>query len=275
MEQRDQLYEGKAKRVFATADPNLVIFAYKDDATAFNGVKHEQFPGKGELNNKLSSLLLTAVAAAGVPTHFVRRLDERRQLCRRVEIVPLEVVVRNRVAGSMAKRLGMEEGTELRHPVVELCYKDDALGDPLVAPSHAAATGMARWAEIRWMERSAITVNRILRDHFAAVGIELIDFKLEFGRLPAEATVPAAETRAGESSGTEGIVLGPGRLILADEISPDTCRLWDRATGERLDKDRFRRDLAPLLDGYREILRRLESASPEAVATGSIAGVTV
>jgi phosphoribosylaminoimidazole-succinocarboxamide synthase len=256
MEQHEQLYEGKAKRVFATSVPHLVIFSYKDDATAFNGVKHEQFLGKGELNNQLSSLLLSAVAAAGVPTHFVRRLDERRQLCRRVEIVPLEVVVRNRVAGSMAKRLGIEEGTQLRHPVVELCYKDDALGDPLVAPSHAAATGMARWAEIRWMERSALTVNRILQDHFAAVGIELIDFKLEFGRLPAEAVAVD-----GEAPAVDTAALGPERLILADEISPDTCRLWDRATGERLDKDRFRRDLAPLLDGYREILRRLESAA--------------
>tara|TARA_B100000614_G_scaffold182149_1_gene162895 strand:- start:255 stop:971 length:717 start_codon:yes stop_codon:yes gene_type:complete len=237
MEQGRLLYEGKAKRVFATTDPDLVIFEYKDDATAFNGTKHSQFAGKGELNNRLSGRLLEAVAAAGVPTHFVRLLSATQQLCRRVVIVPLEVVIRNRVAGSMARRLGIEEGTTLRHPVFELCYKNDELGDPLVAPSHAAATGMATWSEIRWMERSAATVNRILSEHMAAVGIELIDFKLEYGRRD------------------------DGSLLLADEISPDTCRLWDRTTGERLDKDRFRRDLAPLLDGYREILRRLEEAT--------------
>lgn len=250
MDEGRQLYEGKAKRVFDTADPALVIFEYKDDATAFNGTKHSRFSGKGELNNQLSGRLLGAVAAAGVPTHYVRILGPRRQLCRRVEIVPLEVVVRNRVAGSMARRLGLEEGSALRHPVVELCYKHDELGDPLVSPSHAAATGMAGWTEIRWMERSALTVNRILCAHFAAVGIELVDFKLEYGRLtgaPADPSVPA-------------VTGGPNHLILADEISPDTCRLWDRATGERLDKDRFRRDLGPLLDGYREILRRLEEA---------------
>jgi phosphoribosylaminoimidazole-succinocarboxamide synthase len=249
MDRQQQLYEGKAKRVFATTDPSLVIFEYKDDATAFNGAKHAEFSGKGELNNRLSGLLLAAVADAGVPTHFVRTLSAREQLCRRVEIVPLEVVVRNRVAGSMARRLGMEEGTALRHPLVELCYKNDELGDPLVAPYHAAATGMATWTEIGWMERSALTVNRILTDHFSTVGIELVDFKLEFGRF--HRTEGSAEAPR----------LGPGRLILADEISPDTCRLWDRATGERLDKDRFRRDLGPLLEGYREILSRLEGAA--------------
>lgn len=241
MEQGRQLYEGKAKRVFATDDQAFVIFEYKDDATAYNGTKFDRFAGKGVLNNKLSAHLLSAVSDAGVPTHFVRLLSDTQQLCRAVEIVPLEVVVRNRVAGSMAKRLGLEEGSALIHPVVELCYKNDALGDPLVAPSHAAATGMASWAEIRWMERSALTVNRILAAYFDAVGIELIDFKLEYGRVAG------------------GGEYGPGGLILADEISPDTCRLWDRESGERLDKDRFRRDIAPLLDGYREILRRLES----------------
>ncbi len=249
MDRQHQLYEGKAKRVFATTDPTLVIFEYKDDATAFNGTKHAEFSGKGELNNRLSGLLLSAVAAAGVPTHFVRTLSAREQLCRRVEIVPLEVVVRNRVAGSMARRLGLEEGTALRHPLVELCYKNDELGDPLVAPYHAAATGMATWTEIAWIERSALTVNRILTDHFSTVGIELVDFKLEFGRLHRTEGSAAAPR------------LGPGGLILADEISPDTCRLWDRATGERLDKDRFRRDLGPLLEGYREILSRLEGAA--------------
>lgn len=257
MERQQQLYEGKAKRVFATTDPTLVIFEYKDDATAFNGTKHAEFSGKGELNNRLSGRLLAAVADAGVPTHFVRTVSAREQLCRRVEIVPLEVVVRNRVAGSMARRLGMEEGTALLHPLVELCYKNDELGDPLVAPYHAAATGMATWTEIAWMERSAITVNRILTDHFSTVGIELVDFKLEFGRIVA----PGADRIDRTEGSAEAPRLGPGGLTLADEISPDTCRLWDRATGERLDKDRFRRDLGPLLEGYREILSRLEGAA--------------
>ncbi len=241
-----QLYEGKAKRVFAASDPDLVIFEYKDDATAFNGEKHEVFSGKGELNNRLSAVLLAEVASRGIATHFVRRLSEREQLCRRVRIVPLEVVVRNRVAGSMARRLGIEEGTPLAHTVVEWCYKDDSLGDPLIGPHHAAAIGAATWAEISWMERTALTVGRILARLFDSVGIELVDFKLEFGRLEAAST------------SVDG-ALGPGRLILADEISPDTCRLWDTHTGERLDKDRFRRDLGPLLDGYRAILRRLDS----------------
>lgn len=239
--QGDQLYEGKAKRVYATDDPGLVIFEYKDDATAFNGQKHEQFGGKGELNNRLSGLLLSAVERAGVPTHFVRLLDDRRQLCRRVAIVPLEVVVRNRAAGSMAKRLGLEEGMALRTTVIEWCLKDDALGDPLVGADHAVAIGAATWSELGFMERVARLVNTILTAHFARVGIELIDFKLEFGRSD------------------------DGSLVLADEISPDTCRLWDAASGERLDKDRFRRDLAPLLDGYREVLRRLEGVADAAV----------
>lgn len=244
MEPRDLLYEGKAKRVYTTDDPAVVVFEYKDDATAFNGTKHQEFSGKGELNNRLSALLLSAVADAGVPTHFLRSLDGRRQLCRRVAILPLEVVVRNRVAGSMARRLALEEGMELPYPLVELCYKNDELGDPLVAPYHAAATGMATWAQISWLERSALVVNRILIAYFARAGIELVDFKIEFGQLPEDVDAPR----------------GPGGLILADEISPDTCRLWDRATGERLDKDRFRRDLGPLLEGYREILSRLEGA---------------
>lgn len=241
-----QLYEGKAKRVFATDDPQLVIFEYKDDATAFNGQKFAQFAGKGELNTRLSALIFAAVERAGVATHLVRQISAREQLVRRVAIVPLEVVVRNRAAGSMARALGLEEGTALREPVFELCYKDDALGDPRIGVSHAAGIGAATRAEIAWMERTAMTVNRVLQRHFGAVGIELIDFKLEFGRL--DRALPVAE-RPG---------LG---LVLADEISPDTCRLWDAATGERFDKDRFRRDLAPLLDGYREVLRRLEAES--------------
>lgn len=227
------LYEGKAKRVFATSDEDVVIFEYKDDATAFNGEKHERFLGKGALNNRLSSLLFEAVSARGVPTHFVARLTEREQVCRRVEIVPLEVVVRNRIAGSMARRYGVTEGATLSVPIVELCYKRDDLGDPVLSTGHAVALSLATYADIAWMERSALQVNIVLGAIFSEVGIELVDFKLEFGRLD-------------------------GRLLLADEISPDTCRLWDIATGERFDKDRFRRDLAPLLDGYREVLARLE-----------------
>ncbi len=229
------LYEGKAKRVFPTDDPDQVLFEYKDDATAFNGVKHETFSGKGELNNRLSAHLLQAVARAGVPTHFIRLVSERQQLCRKVEIIPLEVILRNRAAGSMAKRLGLDEGTPLKTTVVEYSYKNDALGDPLIAADHAVAIGAATFAEIGVMERCTRVVNRILGQLFLDVGIELIDFKLEFGRTAS------------------------GEVVLADEISPDTCRLWDVTTSERFDKDRFRKDLAPLLEGYREVLRRLEA----------------
>ena len=237
------IYEGKAKRVYETDLPQRVIFEYKDDATAYNGQKHEIFPEKGRLNNALSARLFTLLTAAGIESHFERTLSDREQLCRSVEIVPLEVVVRNRAAGSMAKRLGLEEGTELEATVVELCYKRDDLGDPLVGTHHAVAIGAARYAEIEWMERRALLVNEVLSEIFASIAIELIDFKLEFGRVPDEG----------------------GRLILADEISPDTCRLWDARSTERFDKDRFRRDLAPLLDGYREVLRRLETISDGAV----------
>jgi phosphoribosylaminoimidazole-succinocarboxamide synthase len=233
-----QIYEGKAKRVYETDDPTYVIFEYKDDATAFNGVKHDVFAGKGGLNNALSSTLFAYLSSVGVENHFVRTLSEREQLCRRVEIIPLEVVVRNRAAGSMAKRLGIDEGSALRATVVELCYKRDDLGDPLVGVDHAVAIGAATYAEIGWMERTARTVNTVLGRRFRTIGIELVDFKLEFGRVPSE----------------------NGRLVLADEISPDTCRLWDTRSQERFDKDRFRRDLAPLLDGYREVLARLEAS---------------
>lgn len=234
-----QIYEGKAKRVFATDSPGYVIFEYKDDATAFNGQKHQVFAGKGLLNNALSAHFFTLLSQKGIENHFVRTLSEREQLVRAVHIVPLEVVVRNRAAGSMSKKLGIEEGTELRCTVLELCYKRDELGDPVIGIHHAVGIGLASYAEIEWMERSAREVNAVLSGIFDSVGIELVDFKLEFGRLPDE----------------------NDRLVLADEISPDTCRLWDKTTGERLDKDRFRRDLAPLLDGYREILGRLTHAA--------------
>lgn len=229
------LYEGKAKQVFATENPREVLFLYKDDATAFNGEKHSTFLGKGELNNTLSARLLEAVAHRGVPTHFVKLHGPRSQICRRVRIIPLEVIVRNRAAGSMARRLGMEEGTALATTIVEWSYKDDSLGDPLISADHAVAIGAATYAEVGAMERYARRVNVILSDLFRRVEIELIDFKLEFGRTDDR------------------------QLVLADEISPDTCRLWDLRSSERLDKDRFRQDLAPLLDGYREVLRRLEA----------------
>ena len=237
----EQLYEGKAKRVYATDSPDYVIFEYKDDATAFNGQKHAQISGKGELNTAISTAIFERLAAVGVSSHFVRRLGPNEQLCRRVQIIPLEVIVRNRAAGSMAKRLGLEEGAPLHATVLELSFKDDALGDPLISEYHAVALGLVSFAEVEAIWRAARRVNAELRAAFAAAGMELVDFKLEFGRDPA-------------------LPPGPQNIILADEISPDTCRLWDMQTGERLDKDRFRRDLGPLLDGYREVLRRLGAA---------------
>lgn len=256
------IYEGKAKRVFATDTSSFAIFEYKDDATAFNGQKHAQFTGKGALNNHLSAHLFTELAAAGVPNHFVRRLDDRRQLVYAVTIVPLEVIVRNRVAGSMARRFGREEGQRIPAPVVEWCLKDDSLGDPLFGPDHAVGMGLASWTDLAWMRRQALVVNARLGAIFGRVGIELVDFKIEFGRLAP--SVGEAERPS----------CGPGGLILADEVSPDTCRLWDAKTGERLDKDRFRRDLAPLLEGYETVLGRLTGSpahSDPVAQTGPVA----
>lgn len=236
---RTLLYEGKAKQVFQTDHPDQVVFQYKDDATAFNGEKHETFLGKGELNNRLSAHLLQEVARRGVPTHFIELLSPRQQVCRNVSIIPLEVILRNRAAGSMARRLGLEEGTPLQSTIVEFSYKNDDLGDPLIAAEHAVAIGITTYREIGIMERYTRRINHILQDVFLPVGIELIDFKVEYGRT------------------------AEGEVILADEISPDTCRLWDTTTQERLDKDRFRNNLAPLLEGYQEVLRRLESSQKE------------
>jgi phosphoribosylaminoimidazole-succinocarboxamide synthase len=228
-----ELYEGKAKKVYATNDPDLVIIHYKDDATAFNGEKKGQIEDKGVLNNKIASGLFELLARSGVPTHFAGRLNDRDMVCSRVRIIPLEVIIRNVAAGSMAKRLGLAEGTELKTTVFELSYKDDALGDPLINDYHAVAIGASTFEEIGAIRDLSFKVNEILSAFFLKRGIRLIDFKLEFGRTPE------------------------GSLVLADEISPDTCRFWDAKTGEKLDKDRFRRDLGNVKEAYIEILNRL------------------
>lgn len=233
MEKRELLYEGKAKKVYRTDDEQLLIVSYKDDATAFNGEKRGTILGKGAINNRVTNHLMQVLEREGIPTHFVRELSDTETLVKKVGIVPLEVIVRNIAAGSLAKRLGLPEGTRMNSTVLEYCYKNDALGDPLVNEYHIFAMGFATRGELARMADLALQIDRILTDHFKEVGIELIDFKLEFGKL------------------------GDGTLVLADEISPDTCRFWDSATGEKLDKDRFRRDLGDVEGAYREIRRRL------------------
>ena len=229
-----QLYEGKAKKVFATEDPDLLIVSYKDDATAFNGLKRGTISGKGVINNRMSNALMRLLERQGIPTHFVEELSERETLVRRVNIVPLEVIVRNLSAGSFSKRYGVEEGLVFAEPTVEFSYKNDALGDPLLNDSHALALGLATREELNQIRHYALEINRLLKEFWLSCGVTLVDFKLEFGR-PAD-----------------------GSIILADEISPDTCRLWDSATGKKLDKDRFRRDLGGVEDAYREVMARLE-----------------
>ncbi|MDI3328763.1 MAG: phosphoribosylaminoimidazolesuccinocarboxamide synthase [Alicyclobacillaceae bacterium] len=233
MEKREMLYEGKAKKVFKTDDPDLYVVEYKDDATAFNGQKRERIAGKGELNNKISALFFELLREKGVESHYVRRLSDTEQLVRRVTIIPLEVVVRNIAAGSLSKRLGWEEGRELPRPVVEFYYKNDELGDPLINESHIAVLGVAPPDQLDDITTQALKVNEILTAYLRERGILLVDFKLEFGL----------------DSG--------GRVLLADEISPDTCRFWDAATKEKLDKDRFRRDLGGVERAYEEVLHRL------------------
>ena len=233
MEKLEQLYEGKAKRVFATNDPELLIVDYKDDATAFNGLKKGTISGKGIINNQMSNRLMQRLEKAGIPTHFVRELSERETLVRKVAIVPLEVIVRNIAAGSFSKRYGMEEGVVFEQPTIEFSYKNDALGDPLLNTLHARALGLATDTEIEQIKCYAFRINEILKAFWAECGVTLVDFKLEFGRLP------------------------DGTIVLADEISPDTCRLWDTKTHEKLDKDRFRRDLGGVEDAYAEIMKRL------------------
>ena len=233
VEKLEQLYEGKAKRVFATNDPELLIVDYKDDATAFNGLKKGTISGKGVINNQMSNRLMQKLEKAGIPTHFVRELSERETLVKRVAIVPLEVIVRNIAAGSFSKRYGMEEGVVFEQPTIEFSYKNDALGDPLLNTLHARALGLATDTEIEQIKCYAFRINEILKAFWAECGVTLVDFKLEFGRLP------------------------DGTIVLADEISPDTCRLWDTKTHEKLDKDRFRRDLGGVEDAYAEIMKRL------------------
>ena len=234
MEKREQLYEGKAKKVYATDDPALLIVSYKDDATAFNGKKKGTISGKGVINNQMSNFLMRRLAGEGVPTHFVEELSERETLVKRVAIVPLEVIVRNISAGSFCKRYGFAEGVRFAQPTVEYSYKNDELNDPLICLPHILAMGLATAEEMAAIRSYALKVNDFLRTFWAGCGVTLVDFKLEFGRL------------------------ADGTIILADEISPDTCRLWDSETGMKLDKDRFRLDLGGVEGAYAEIMRRLK-----------------
>ena len=230
---KEMLYEGKAKQVFATDDKDLVIIHYKDDATAFNGEKKGQIEDKGVLNNAITSAIFTMLNEKGIPTHFIEKLNERDQLCKKVSIIPLEVIVRNLAAGSMAKRLGLVEGSQLKTTVFELSYTDEALGDPLINDSHAIGIGAATRDELDEIYRITARINDILKAFFLEQNVILVDFKLEFGKDSA------------------------GNIILADEISPDTCRFWDATSLEKLDKDRFRRDLGNVREAYVEMLGRI------------------
>lgn len=236
MARRRQIYEGKAKILYEGPEPGTLIQYFKDDATAFNAQKKGTINGKGVLNNRISEHVFTLLGAIGIPTHFIRRLNMREQLIRQVEIVPIEVVVRNVAAGSLSKRLGIEEGVQLPRTIIEYYYKDDALGDPMVSDEHILAFGWAAQEELHDMADMAIRVNDFLAGLFAGIGIRLVDFKLEFGRIWDNDF---------------------SRIILADEISPDGCRLWDMTTNEKLDKDRFRRDLGGEVEAYQEVARRL------------------
>ena len=233
MQKLEQIYEGKAKKVFKTDDPALVLVSYKDDATAFNGLKKGSITGKGAINNRVTNYLMQVLEKEGVPTHFVEELSERDTVVKKVSIVPLEVIIRNISAGSFAKRYGVEEGIVFTEPTIEFSYKNDDLGDPLINDHHAVALGLATWEEIDTIKKLAFRVNDVLKAFFKAVNVDLVDFKLEFGN-----TVD-------------------GALVLADEISPDTCRFWDSTTHEKLDKDRFRRDLGGVEDAYAEMMRRI------------------
>ena len=233
MEKTVQLYEGKAKKVYATEDPNLVIVSYKDDATAFDGTKKGTIRGKGSVNNRMSNFLMKKLEAAGIPTHFVEELNDRETVVKKVQIVPLEVIVRNVSAGHFASRYGVEEGIAFDEPVLEFSYKNDDLHDPLLNTSHALALKLATREEIDTIKSMALRINEILKDFFAQCGVRLIDFKLEFGKT------------------------ADGQIVMADEISPDTCRFWDAKTNEKLDKDRFRRDLGNVEEAYQEMMRRV------------------
>ena len=233
MKKLEQVYEGKAKKVFKTDDENLFIVDYKDDATAFNGLKKGTIAGKGAINNRMTNSMMQLLEQHGIPTHFVKELSERETLVKRVKIVPIEVIVRNVAAGSLAKRLGLAEGTRLKSTVLEYCYKNDDLGDPMINEYHVYAMGLATKEELEKIAAYSFKINEIMTEFFHEIGVDLIDFKLEFGK---------------DST---------GRVLLADEISPDTCRFWDVKTGEKLDKDRFRRDLGGVEEAYQEMMKRL------------------
>ena len=232
MNKQAQLYEGKAKKIFLTDDPDILIVSYKDSATAFNGEKKGSIKGKGEINNRMTNYLFRLLEKEGIPTHYIKELSGRETAVKRVEIVPLEVIIRNVAAGSFSKRLGIAEGTVLKEPTIEFSYKNDALGAPLINSSFARALGLASEEEIDTIKNYAFKINQILKRIFLAAGLKLIDFKIEFGRYH-------------------------DKIILADEISPDTCRLWDVTTNEKLDKDRFRRDLGNVEEAYVEVFSRL------------------
>ena len=233
MEKTVQLYEGKAKKVFATEDPNLVIVSYKDDATALDGLKKGTIAGKGAINNRMSNYIMKLLEKNGVPTHLVEELNDRETVVKKVSIVPLEVIIRNISAGSFAKRYGVEEGIVFAEPTIEFSYKNDDLHDPLINSYHAVALGLATKSEIEEIKAMAFRVNEVMKEYFKGLGVTLVDFKLEFGKT------------------------ADGKIVLADEISPDTCRFWDSKTNEKLDKDRFRRDMGGVEDAYNEMMRRV------------------
>ena len=234
MKAQELLYEGKSKQLYATDDAERIILHYKDDATAFNNIKHACILNKGVLSNAISTLIFQLLEREGIKTHFVAKLSDRDQLCRRVQIIPLEVVVRNVIAGSMAQRLGLEEGTEPKNTIFDICFKSDELGDPLMNDHHAVALGLASYDELKTIYAMSARINEVLKALFSKINVRLIDFKIEFGKT------------------------SDGELVLADEVSPDTCRLWDATTGEKLDHDRFRRDLGHVREAFEEILERLE-----------------
>lgn len=235
MEQKEMFYEGKTKQLFLTDDPECIIIHYKDTATAYNNVKKATIVNKGIFNNSISTMIFKHLHEQGIKTHYVKTLNERDQLCHKVSIIPLEVIVRNYIAGSMAKRLGLEEGLKPGNVIFDICYKDDALGDPLINDHHAVALDLVTYEELDHIYKTTAKLNKVLTALFKRIGVNLIDFKIEFGRT------------------------SDGEIILADEISPDTCRLWDIETNKRMDKDRFRRDLGDVINAYREINSRLES----------------
>ena len=238
MKKLDLLYEGKAKKVFTTGDPDVLIVDYKDDATAFNGIKKGTIVGKGAINNRMTNHIFRLLEAEGVPTHLVKELSDRETAVKKVEIVPLEVIIRNYSAGSFAKKMGMEEGIKFKRPTLEFSYKNDDLGDPFINQYYALSLELATEEEIEAITKYAFQVTEVMCRYFDSLGIDLIDFKLEFGRFK-------------------------GQIILADEVSPDTCRLWDKETHEKLDKDRFRRDMGNVEDAYQEVFRRLGIADRE------------